>query len=374
MSACADTRAAFAGALSLDEVDGMHLAHAARCEACGELLARHRALAEVTARARRSLEGATLAPSSWVRIRQGVDDASARRPRAWLRALLPVAAAALAVAIAVSVWPAPTEPAERHDARALAQIAQRDAAWPSPPTFEAAEVAEVEVEVATVDGVARGVAAGDLLSATGSAARVTAFGRHTMTLSVGAVVLVRSWDERLVELELLDGEVTSEVTRAHEAERFVVASGDVTVAVLGTVFSVARGDGTTTVAVTRGRVAVEGPAGASEVAAGESEVFRDADAVSADASAAGGEARERRSPRRGPRVIDIEVPAQAMPAGPTEPAWDLERSLESIEEAIDAGRCEAAMNALNTLMERAPAAARATYEVAALRARCDARR
>lgn len=375
MSACEETRAAIASAWALDEVDGAQLAHAERCAGCGEVLARHRALADATARVRRSLEDVTLAPSSWVRIRQGVDAASARRG-AWLRAWAPAAAVVAAVAVAVSVWPAP--PAQddepRPGARALAQV---DGGWPSAPRFEVEPLAP---SAAVVDGVARTVAEGDLLAAGESAMRVTAFGRHAVTIAGGAVALVRAWDPRHVELEVLAGEVTSEVKRAHEDERFAVVSGDVTVRVLGTVFSVAREDGATAVEVARGRVAVDGPAGTRELVAGEADVFRDADAAAT--ADVGGEPVDvgaldeppaRRARRDRPRIIEIDVPAQAMPAeGPAEAAWSVERALESITEAIDAGRCEAAMNALATLLEGAPSEGLAP-RAARLRARCDAR-
>lgn len=89
--------------------------------------------------------------------------------------------------------------------------------------------------------------------------------------------LEESSDTRTVVRLAEGGAARFEVTPGRP-RTFTVLAGDVTVTVLGTVFTVEREGATARVAVSRGRVRVAWPAGSAELAAGESGVFPREDA------------------------------------------------------------------------------------------------
>ncbi|PKN58272.1 MAG: hypothetical protein CVU56_06415 [Deltaproteobacteria bacterium HGW-Deltaproteobacteria-14] len=169
----------------------------------------------------------------------------------------------------------------------------------------------------------------------------------------------------------LAGAVTCDVNRAVDEDVFEVVSGDVTVHVLGTIFTVARGgDGATRVAVERGRVGVvEGAGAMREVSAGESATFGDPTEARTDELP--DEPRgARRGGHHGPRVIQIDVPDQRMDA--SSDGWTASRAFKAIVKAIDDGNCRAAMKALDAAIDASRAAPIPAGDVAKLRARCGA--
>ena len=107
---------------------------------------------------------------------------------------------------------------------------------------------------------------------------VTSDGSSVTALSPATrATLEESSDTRTVVRLAEGGAARFEVTPGRP-RTFTVLAGDVTVTVLGTVFTVEREGATARVAVSRGRVRVAWPAGSAELAAGESGVFPREDA------------------------------------------------------------------------------------------------
>ena len=381
MSACSETRRAIIETIALDTLAEEHLAHAAQCPRCGALLGRVQQLDRVTKRTRRALEDEMdLSPASWVRIREGVDRAVERRHTGLVWTVV-AATAALAVVLGVSVLQ------RGHDDEGVRSngMALNGVVAPETPAIALAPEAPVTVLAAAEAGHEVAVAPGDVLAATDAARTIDAFGRHHLTLAPGTTLRVGAWTATKMVLEVVRGEVTCDVNRALDEDIFEVHSGDVTVHVLGTVFSVARNaEGVTRVEVTRGRVGVvEGIGAMHEVAAGLSLTVpalteAQADPSDGEAQADPSDGRsEERTPRqgahRGPRIIQIDVPDQQM-AATVDGTWTSSRALKAIVKAIDDGNCRSAMKALDAAvagsqgMQLPPAA-----EVAKLRARCAAK-
>ncbi|TNF28784.1 MAG: hypothetical protein EP329_17250 [Deltaproteobacteria bacterium] len=366
MSACSQTKRAIAQAISLGDLPEAHAAHAAACPECGGLLNRYRHLDRVTRRTRRVLETEVdLSPNDWVRVREGIDRAVTRR-RPVLPMLLAGAVTIAAVVLAfVIVRGGQAAETGRTSALALDQVES-----PSAPQVAVAPPATPEVMVAAEGGKALAVAAGDVLAAGDAPRTLDAFGRHHVTLSANSQLRVLDWAADKMALEVVSGEVTCDVNRTLDEDVFEVRSGDVTVHVLGTVFSVARdAEGSTRVAVTRGRVGVlEGTGAMRELGAGESMTVSAASTALVDPTEARHEPRAVRHTPRTPRVIQIDVPDQGMDK-PLAEGWTSSRAYAAIVAAIEGGRCETAMKALDAAVDASRGALPAG-EIAKLRARC----
>ena len=367
MSACSDTQRAITEVISLADLADAHTAHAAGCAKCRALLGRYRQLDGLTRRSRRVLADlGDLPPNDWVRIREGVDREVERR-RPWLTGALLAAAAALAVVAGVAVLqPGQVVEVEHADGLALNEVTAPGApqvALAVPTPNEAVAVAAME------NGAALTVAPGDVLKAGETPRTLDAFGRHHVTLAANTELRVRDWSANKMALEVVAGEVTCDVNRTLDEDIFEVVSGDVTVHVLGTVFTVARGaDGATRVGVERGRVGVvEGTGAMRELSAGESATFGDPTEARVD-ELPGDPPPPRREAHRGPRVIQIDVPDQRM--DPSTDGWTGSRAFKAIVKAIDDGNCRAAMKALDAAVEASRAAPIPASDVAKLRARC----
>jgi transmembrane sensor len=107
--------------------------------------------------------------------------------------------------------------------------------------------------------------------------------KPTLRFADGSEVLARSEDTRIeslassadeVLLRLATGSARFSVT-PNAQRSFRVVAGNISVQVIGTVFSVAREAGQVTVSVERGRVRVDAPAGERELGAGERGVFEE---------------------------------------------------------------------------------------------------
>jgi|GEM_PF-3312337 len=372
MSACSQTQRAIAQAVSLSALDEAHAAHAATCAQCGALLDRYRQLDRVTRRTRRVLETeGELSPNDWVRIREGIDRGIADR-RPWLRTALVTAAAAAAIVVAFAI----VQGGQGSDVGRASALALDEVSQPTAPQVAIVQPAPApdlapapEILAAAEGGVGLTVASGDVLEAGDAARTIDAFGRHHVTIAADSAVRVIDWRSDKLALEVVSGEVTCDVNRAQGEDVFEVRSGDVTVRVLGTIFTVARDDaGATRVAVSRGRVGViEGTGAMREIAAGESvEIAATTAQAERDAVV---EPRVRRAPR-GQRVIQIDVPDQQMDGSAAEVAWTSSLAYQAIVSAIDAGNCEAAMKALDAAVEASRRSPIPAGAVTKLRARC----
>lgn len=369
MSPCEACARALARALALEEVDAATLRHAEACPECAARLARERAYALVTTRARRAHEAEEdLSPAAWARVRAGVE--GARGPR-WTRWGFGLAAAVAVVALAWVVagggaGGAPDGP--RAVASAVAGLPR-----PGAPIVVTAPAAARDG-----DGRRLALAPGDLVEA--PAGRViTAYGRHALTLAPGTRIRVVAWSERKMTLALLSGSVTSEVTRADGEEVYEIQTAEATVRVLGTIFTVSRveGAGATEVSVARGEVSVTDAAGVEQRLTVGQRATVTAPTEAADEGSDEVEAADARRPPAprpreavGQRVIEIDVPNQRMSPGARSPDFDGDRALRAIEFAIVRGRCDVAMKALERLIlsvgpDQLPAA-----RVAELRASC----
>ena len=375
MSACKDFQLAVAGVVALEHLAEADVAHAEQCPSCAALLERYRGLALLTTRTRRALEASgDLEAAAWVRIRERVDAAveSRRRRRwSWVAAFAVVGGAAAVLALVVA--PRGEDGSEGMALPASALALGPVGVAPGAPRFSPM-AAEPPVWAASEAGVEIVVEAGDVLEAGGAVRRIEAFGRHHLELAAGGAVRIVSWEPAKMTVEVVRGELRAAVQRAKGEDVFEVLSGDVTVRVLGTVFSVARrDDGATTVAVTRGRVGVfEGERLVREVGAGETETVD-----GALSTADGGEPPARRvagegARRRGPKIIEIDVPDQRMEARAGETSWMTSAAYRAIVSAIDSGRCRAAMKALDAWVGAPTSTSPPAAEVSKLRARCGA--
>jgi len=260
------TTAVISGAMALEDLSEETLAHAEGCDTCGALLARQRELAVLTARARRAHDQANdLDPAAWARIRMAIDSRPSTPPwRSWLFGL-----AAVGLGAAVVLWATATPdsvPGEDHQIAREAkptervELAEKPEPTPGPekpidrPPVERTAVAPA-LEVATASGdLPVQVGPGSIIAAASDGERYRLIGRHTMELSQGARLRVRTLETAGVELDLLEGLASFDVYRAADERLFRVHVGDVLVEVRGTFWSVERRPNGVVVSVERGRV------------------------------------------------------------------------------------------------------------------------
>ncbi|MFT7580825.1 MAG: hypothetical protein ACI9MR_002499, partial [Myxococcota bacterium] len=349
-AACKTTQLALAHAIALADLNAPAALHAETCSVCGLMLTQRQALAEVTLRARDAhLAIDDLPPSSWVAIRAGVDARVARDKRRFFGVSAPKLAVftMTAALCAVAAWFV-----LGHDDPATARLDAR--------TLAASTVAsplQVAVAPAATEGGERVVVSEGTVLETADVVRAfAAYGRHTVTVDATSKVAVQRWDSQKIALDLAVGKVTCDVNRSATEEIFEVHAGDVSVRVLGTVFSVERDDkDRVTVAVTRGRVAVkDGDDETVYVSAGESRVFPaepTTAAVGTPAERSGPVVAEVKGPvtrragthRSAPstKVREIDVPAQAMDAPVVD--YKLDSVLPAVMLKMRSGRCDQAL-------------------------------
>jgi len=366
MSTCREATTALEEALHLEELDEAHLAHAESCLGCGDRLARRRALTVLTQRARRAFEAeGDLPPSTWVRVRAGVDRAA--RPRwfgpgraAWALGAV-AAAAAAALLLSHLVWsdPAPqgeVAAVERGLAPLPAPVGVPSATTPSPAPAEDGLATAPAPPTADPRGV------GEVLVTDEDPLTVRAFDRHTLALAPGTRVELVAWAPDRVSIALTRGTLTVEVVRATAGEVFEVHARDVLIEVVGTRFTVELGDEHVRVEVERGRLRVAHDGLETTVDAG-GELRLPPEAAEEDVTQ-----RPRPTPR--PRVIDIEVPDQGMVGSEELEAVPSEDALRAIERATAAGQCEAALKALRALEGAVARGSLPSDRIAAIRRAC----
>jgi len=346
---CQEVQSAISDALALEDVPERHFAHAEHCPVCGPYLDQYRAFALVTVRARRAQDRARdLAPQSWVRIRQGVEQARSERRIRGI-AILGLAAASMVAAVFL-ILPRITG-IETIQARALAEGTTRaqhhlDVAAPELHPAVRAEI---------LGGSELDVADGDTLEGGPMGRTYVAYGRHQIILEPGAIVKARAWEPNKMELAVQVGAATFEVNRATLEESFEVWSGDVNVHVKGTIFTVERkAQGAVRVTVDHGRVVVS-RAGGQDVAvqAGERVMFPPTNAP-ANAQDDDDDAIIKVQPGttlvqptpRVQKVVDIDIDLERTTA--PDPTLDVAKLMPGLLAAVRAGRCT---QALNTLVE-----------------------
>lgn len=197
---------------------------------------------------------AGLSPEQWVAVRQGVDEHASVRParRGWV--LGGLVAVAAAVALVVAFQQAPKTPAI-DGGEAVATTLDLPLAAP-----------QLVPSPATIAGEPFEVVSGQTLVAKEAPLSLSAFGRHDVRLSTGAVLDVVRWEAQGMSLALKSGAVTFDVSRDSNEEPFQVTAGGARVTVLGTIFTVAyRGDSAVEVSVAHGRVEVQGADGSKQI-------------------------------------------------------------------------------------------------------------
>lgn len=245
-----------------------------------------------------------LSPEQWVRVRQGVDATGPASGFGFgLRWVV-----AMAAVVALGFWWSSGDVVPVLDESQVAQA----------PSQEAAEPRAERVDKPVVGQALQGVAAGDRLQATSEDRSWTAFDRHELVLSSGGELLVKRWEPRVTHVWLSRGVVTAEVDKLHGEERFQIETGDVTVRVVGTRFTVALlSDGGTQVSVEEGVVEVTDQAGRTDrVLAGQRRSYGIPDAP-AEQVKEPAVMKRRATPRVESdtplKVIEIEVPPQSAP-------------------------------------------------------------
>lgn len=352
------TTAVISGAMALEDLSEKTLAHAEGCDTCGALLARQRELAVLTARVRRAHDQAgDLDPAAWARIRMAIDSRPSTPPwRSWLFGL-----AAVGLGAAVVLWATATPdsvPGEDHQIAREAkptervELAEKPEPTPGPekpidrPPVERTAVAPA-LEVATASGdLPVPVGPGSIIAAASDGERYRLIGRHTMELSQGARLRVRTLETAGVELDLLEGLASFDVYRAADERLFRVHVGDVLVEVRGTFWSVERRPNGVVVSVERGRVAVMRE-GEEEVMveAGERVVFPRLD-LPPEVEPAPPTAALRSKRPKPEKMIEVEV-GHSSARAPSAPAADVEHLIPPILGAVRAGRCVQALSALD---------------------------
>lgn len=315
---------------ALDSLDSQALAeleaHAEACSECSAARTRRSGYDAVVARARAAADTqADLTPATWLRIRAHVDTRAERRAR-W-GSLWPVGLAAVAALAVALVWLGPTRGGSDFpvavDRIAASNRVASDTARPAPQP-----PAEVVASAAPVlaDAIYR---PGTRLETSDEARTLVAFGRHILTLKPRSSMVVVSWADDAMILEVTRGSLECDVARASAEELFEVRSGQTQIRVLGTRFTVvAEPGGVTRVEVAHGIVEVTDPTGVARLAAGQSERFSGAPPADTEApqyEAPAAPAAPDTAPARGSRgaeprsgrtdttkLIDIKVPDQRM--------------------------------------------------------------
>lgn len=348
---CQEVQAAISDAVALEDVPERHFSHAEHCAVCGPFLDQYRAFALVTIRARRAQDRARdLSPQSWVRIRQGVDQAKSERR---IRSIAMLGLAAASAVAAVFLLLPRLQGIETIQARALAEGTMQaqhhlDVAAPRlTPALRAQLVGGRDVVIAD----------GDTLEGGSMGKTYRAFGRHTIILEPGSVVRATSWEDNRMALAVLQGVAAFEVNRATLEESFQVWSGDVQVHVKGTVFAVERKlSGATRVTVDHGRVVVSRVGNDDvPVQAGERVTFPptvggpDEPELPDLGLPTTNPTKIAQPTPRPEKVVDIDIDLGGATGVPSGPTLDVPKLMPAILTTVRAGRCTQALNALAEL-------------------------